>query len=77
LLDIIKNKYNMRITNQINIKTKTEQKIPPTEVVEAVKLIEKWVSEQTDRDDWVIGGVASSKGFKRLLKTYNKLKKYV
>lgn len=67
----------MRITNQINIKTKTEQKIPPTEVVEAVKLIEKWVSEQTDRDDWVIGGVASSKGFKRLLKTYNKLKKYV
>ncbi len=66
----------MRITNQENIKTKTDPKTPPTEVVEAVKLIEKWVSEQTDRDDWVIGGVASSKGFKRLLKTYNKLKKY-
>lgn len=58
-------------------KNKTESKTPPIEVVEAVKLIEKWVSEQTDRDDWVIGGVASSKGFKRLLKKYNKLIKYV
>lgn len=52
-------------------------KIPPPEVVEAVKTIEKWTSKQTDRDDWVIGGVASGKGFKRLLKMYNELKKDV
>jgi len=65
------------MNTEIMEKNNIESKLPPIKVVEAVKIIEKWTSEQTDRDDWVIGGVASSKGFKRLLKMYNKLKKYV
>jgi hypothetical protein len=43
---------------------------PPVNVIKAVKDIEKWVSSQTDRDDWAIGGIACRKGFERLLKTY-------
>ena len=65
------------MNTEIMEKNNIESKLPPIEIIEAVKIIEKWTSEQTDRDDWVIGGVASSKGFKRLLKMYNKLKKYV
>lgn len=47
---------------------------PPEEIIDAVKLIENWVATRTDRDDWVIGGVACRKGFERLLKMYNNLK---
>lgn len=41
---------------------------PPKEIVDAVKLIENWVRQQTDRDDWAIGEIACRKGFERLLK---------
>ena len=50
---------------------------PPAHVVEAVKVIENWTSSQTDRDDWVIGGVACRKGFERLLKMYKDKNKHV
>jgi hypothetical protein len=50
---------------------------PPAHVVEAVKVIENWTASQTDRDDWVIGGIACRKGFERLLKMYKHKNKYV
>ena len=50
---------------------------PPTHVVEAVKVIENWAASQTDRDDWVIGGIACRKGFERLFKMYRDKNKYV
>jgi hypothetical protein len=50
-----------------------ESKKPPLEIVDAVKLIEKWTSEQTDRDDWVIGGIGCRAGFERLLRMHHNL----
>ena len=50
---------------------------PPAHVVEAVKVIENWAASQTDRDDWVIGGIACRKGFERLFKMYKGKNKHV
>jgi hypothetical protein len=50
---------------------------PPAHVVEAVKVIENWAASQTDRDDWVIGGVACRKGFERLFEMYKDKGKHV
>lgn len=41
---------------------------PPKEIIEAVKLIENWAKQQTDRDDWAIGEIACRKGFERLMR---------
>lgn len=41
---------------------------PPKDIVDAVKLIENWVKQQTNRDDWAIGEIACRRGFERLLK---------
>jgi hypothetical protein len=41
---------------------------PPKEIIDAVKLIESWAKQQTDRDDWAIGEIACRKGFERLLR---------
>lgn len=54
--------------NKKTKKLKAEPLKPPREVVDAVKLIENWVKQQTDRDDWAIGEIACRKGFERLLK---------
>lgn len=52
----------------------SKPKRPPSKIIDAVKLIEKWTSKQTKRDDWAIGGVACRAGFERLLEMYNNLK---
>ena len=54
----------------LNKKTKNSRadNKPPKEIVDAVKLIENWAKQQTNRDDWAIGEIACRKGFERLLK---------
>lgn len=47
----------------------------PKEVVDAVKLIEKWAAKQTTRDDWAIGGICCRKGAERLQRQYDELLK--
>jgi Ethanolamine utilization protein EutJ (predicted chaperonin) len=46
----------------------------PPEIVKAVKLIEKWATKQTMRDDWAIGGICCRKGAERLKRELEKLK---
>ena len=56
-----------------NDNKKNNSKIkPPVEIINAVKLIEEWVTQQTNRDDWAIGNVACRKGFEKLLKNKKK-----
>jgi len=48
---------------------------PPKEVVDAVILIENWTSQRTNRDDWAIGGIACRKGFERIMKELENVKR--